>query len=1045
MGRSEKAQHRRRRGRSREKPSLDRRRSPDFKEHQNCIDKSVPTFHAPLIQFGEDASTWYEYGKDLPGRNDVISSSTSNAKMNLVTPELIRRYRSMADAIYQNELRLYNQRQGKKESADERWLENTMRKGTLKDRIAAMSVTLSTDPLHKFYALDGLLSMVGCSPAESGGSKPNSRVAQLTAEALEDLFVNTLLPPDRKLVSLAQRPLYQYENSSSSSNQQDEDGNRGSQSKSSSKKTLSPRILLLWRFEEMIKEKYDIYLHQYMTRTLHDGAEQQKVSTLQSAANLLSSVPEGESTLLSMMVNKLGDPDKKAAAAAGHQLRVVLQRHPNMQTVVAREVQQLAHRPHLSQRALYNSIVFLNQLQFRRPDTNSQSAEEGFNRQSTDHSSLPASLIKTYFRLFEVAVQNNTNSPSSNKKQSSLEDAVTVKSRLLSALLTGVNRAHPYLSETDKDMEEHVDSLYRIVHTAPPGACTQALMLLFHLAVGSHLDMDNEDGDGTHNKKRTDSDDQDQTFKEVRKRQQDRFYRALYATLAKSNLVSGGKHLTMYFNLLYKAMKYDTDTARVHAFSKRLLAAVMHAPPPSIAASLYLLQEISKTHESLRNAWEDVPDPESNASLVLDDLKREPKAAIVNMSQLNQHEKSREQEKKPAESHGTPPFWEVALLAHHFHPSISKFANDIGDIEYGGDPLLDFGLAPFLDKFAYRNPKSRDRLAVSSPHNRRMNMLHSRLQLPVNDPSFIERTDVTEQDEFFHRFFVERARRDELKGIKRHRDTKDDSSQASENDDHPGDSKHDQAFNAAEEAEIEGEGKKFEEYEAMWETDDEEEAFVDSLAVQLMEDAAGGPADIDDDPDDIDDWGDLYDDEETGDSDNEDIVQEEKLEHELQDTDSSDDEEENNCHMPTDIDKQVGDDEDAFMEVDDSEDESASESDEEPLIDESEILGDVDVDDQVEDDSENDDDLDVLLHDDESDDEQDDDISPKKNRGKTKKHDSLPAFADADEYEEIIEKSFGELKRSVPSHDDRAKEGAIDEPKSKSSKNKKKKSKRIKR
>ena len=913
----------RRRGKSKDKhSSAGANPSP-----KNNISSSggTPSFHVPLIQFGEDASTWYEYGKDLPGRNDIISSS-NNPKTNSLTPDLIRRYRSMADNIYQNELRLFNQSQNSKGSADERWVESTMRKGTLKDRIAAMSVTLSSDPVHKFYALDMLLSMVGCSSsAESGGGgKTNSRVSQLTAEALEDLFVNTLLPANRKLVSLAQRPLYQYEKN---------DANDGSGNKKS-KKTLSPRILLLWRFEEMIKEKYDLYLHQYMARTLQDGAEQQKISTLQSAANLLSSVPEGESILLSMMVNKLGDPDKKTAAAAGHQLRIVLQRHPNMQTVVAREVQQLAHRPHLSPKALYSCIVFLNQLQFRRADQNSQGEEENFNRQSTDQSSLPASLIKTYFRLFEVAVQQNTGpASSSKKKKSSLEDAVTMKSRLLSALLTGVNRAHPYLPESDQDMKEHVDSLYRIVHTAPPGACTQALMLLFHLAVGSQLEKDNEDEDENPNTKRNGAISQDDKISDDRKRQQDRFYRALYATLAKNNLVSGGKHLTMYFNLLYKAMKYDTDTNRVHAFSKRLLAAVMHAPPPSMAASMYLLQEISKTHDSLRSAWEDVPDPESNGTLVLDDTKREPKAAIVDMSELNHEEKSGDQQKKHGETHGTPPFWEVALLAHHFHPSVAKFANDIGEIDYTGDPLNDFALAPFLDKFAYRNPKSRDKVDASSsstPHNRRMNRLHSRLELPVNDPSFLEKTDVNEQEEFFHRFFVERARRDDLKGIKRNKDNKDDSSQASVDDD--------QAFHAAEEAEIDGGGKSFEDYEANWETDDEEEAFVDSLAVKLMEDAAGVPADIDDDPEGFDDWGDMYDDDENDDNDD-DEIQKEKQE----DADSSDDDDEDDSDddIPDDNGKHADDDddEDAFMENDDSEDDSASDSDEEPDLDESKIFG----------------------------------------------------------------------------------------------------------
>merc|ERR1712166_244275 len=176
-------------------------------------------------------------------------------------------------------------------------------------------------------------------------------------------------------------------------------------------------------------------------------------------------------------------------AAAGHQLRIVLQEHTNMQTVVAREVQQLAHRPQLSPKALYNCIVFLNQLQLRKP-----TAAETETADSHTFS-LPASLIKTYFRLFEVAVAQDKikKRKKSSSKSSSLDG--TMKSRLLSALLTGVNRAHPYLPEKDRDMEEHVDAPYRIVHTSPPGACTQALMLLFHLAIGSQVEDDNDQQD----------------------------------------------------------------------------------------------------------------------------------------------------------------------------------------------------------------------------------------------------------------------------------------------------------------------------------------------------------------------------------------------------------------------------------------------------------------------------------------------------------------------------------------------------------------------
>jgi ribosome biogenesis protein MAK21 len=351
-----------------------------------------------LIKLDEGSPTWHEYGKDLPGRNDTIFTKPPQPSHQSVN-NLFIQYRAMGDVLYQKEIQLVGKNSVR--GSDKRWVENTMKKGTLKDRIAATSVTVSNDPVHKFYALDGLLSMAGCS--ETGG-KTNSRVAQLSAEALQDLFINTLLPTNRKLLSLSQRPLYLYETSR---------GGRGS------KKSLSPRILLLWRFEEMVKSKYELFLRKYLSNTLKEGAEMHKIATLQLAAALLVSTPEGESQLLAMVVNKLGDPGKKTAAAAGHQLRMILQKHPNMQVVIAREVQQLAHRPHLSSKALYNCIVFLNQLKLEK---------EGETKTQKGTETLPASLIKTYFRLFEVAVKNA-------KKESRGTEGKGMKSRLLSALL----------------------------------------------------------------------------------------------------------------------------------------------------------------------------------------------------------------------------------------------------------------------------------------------------------------------------------------------------------------------------------------------------------------------------------------------------------------------------------------------------------------------------------------------------------------------------------------------------------------------------------
>jgi len=489
-------------------------------------------------------------------------------------------------------------------------------------------------------------------------------------------------------------------------------------------------------------------------------------------------------------------------------------------------------------------------------------------------------------------------------------------------------------------------------------------------------------------------------------------------------------------------MKYDTDMNRVHVFSKRLLTAVMHAPSPSIAATMYLLQEISKTHEGLRQAWEDIPDPETDSWLVLDDTKREPKAGLVNIKDIenNHHQKKDNNHSDLVSYHsqGNPPCWEISLLSHHFHPSVSKFVNDIGEINYKGDPLQDFCLAPFLDKFAYRNPKSREKLiqhhqkSGNGTGSRRNGKLQAQLELPLNDPSFLDRTDVNEQDEFFHRFFVERARRDKLKGVKRNSlnavDIEDSDDEVVVRDE-----VREKAIDAAEESgDLTGGEKAFEDYETMWESDDEEEAFVDSLAVQLMESAADGPVDIDDDLEGTNDWDDLYADESNH---NGEMKSEEGEGNEIDgsDDEDKDEDEEHNKSTKTnrknqDIVQNNDNDEDAFMEDADSDSDSQNDdSHNEPNIDEEKIMGGMGIeafgdDKEVDEDySDDEDDLGIFLAEDESEAEDVEvntfvDRNPKKRRKKSKNDYSSPVFADADEYEEMIEKGLTELKCAAKTH-----------------------------
>ena len=67
--------------------------------------------------------------------------------------------------------------------------------------------------------------------------------------------------------------------------------------------------------------------------------------------------------------------------------------------------------------------------------------------------------------------------------------------------------------------------------------------------------------------------------------------------------------------------------------------------------------------------------------------------------------------------------FELIHLTYHTHPTVKLWATKLLEgevINYNGDPLLDFGLANFLDRISYKNPKSLDKLAAKFSSSRRM-------------------------------------------------------------------------------------------------------------------------------------------------------------------------------------------------------------------------------------------------------------------------------------------------------------------------------------
>ncbi|KAI4786523.1 hypothetical protein KUCAC02_037065, partial [Chaenocephalus aceratus] len=561
-------------------------------------------------------------------------------------PPLVSQYKALAVQLYEADQGLYKSKKNLQKGANSNWMKTVVSSGVLADRMAAMTVLIQDAPVHTLEHVENLVAMVK--------KKGSRRQGLMALDTLRELLLSDLLPEHRKLRSFAEHPFDQLEEKAS--------GNRDARD----------RRLILWYFEHHLKHHVAEFVAA-LDSVAHDTVAATKAKALATAHEMLCSRPEQERALLMQVVNKLGDPEYKTAAKASHLLESLIHKHPNMKAVVSCEVERLMFRPNINPKAQYYAVCFLSQVML-----------------SHDEADLAAKLITIYFSFFRACVK---------KKD--------IESKMLSALLSGVNRAYPYAGSGDEKVKEQLDTLFKVVHLVKFNTAVQALMLLFQV-------MDSQQSIS------------------------DRYYVALYS---------------MFLNLLYKSLKADIVVRRVKAFVKRLLQVSAEQSASFTCGALFLVSEVMKSKPALKillledgdgdeEAFKDLAEEDDEEERFVDADKQEEEGASAEPKEEEASAEPKEakpsaepKEAKPSASwvhhqnleggksiqsydplHRNPLFcgadrttlWELQRLAAHFHPSVSLFAKTIlegGSILYSGDPLQDFTLIRFLDRFVFRNPK----------------------------------------------------------------------------------------------------------------------------------------------------------------------------------------------------------------------------------------------------------------------------------------------------------------------------------------------------
>lgn len=167
-----------------------------------------------------------------------------------------------------------------------------------------------------------------------------------------------------------------------------------------------------------------------------------------------------------------------------------------------------------------------------------------------------------------------------------VEDA---NSRLISAVLAGVNRALPFakleMGSGSDMLKNHIDTLFLITHTSTFNISLQALMLILQIVTNLPATAPS-----------TSKDSSPSFFTALT----DRFYRTLYSSLSDQRLGTSNKQ-AMYLNLLFKGLKADKNLERVKAFIRRFIQVLVVGIGGSggvefVTGGLYLLGEVRRKY-----------------------------------------------------------------------------------------------------------------------------------------------------------------------------------------------------------------------------------------------------------------------------------------------------------------------------------------------------------------------------------------------------------------------------------------------------------------
>ncbi|KAL4252111.1 CBF/MAK21 family protein [Abortiporus biennis] len=708
---------------------------------------------------------WYSVAPPLPPPSTPVASPT---------PTQLSQLSSRASTLLEKDTSTYQASAASTghSSSDSHFLNTILTKGTLSDRLSALTLIVQASPVHNMKALETLKTM-----AERGKGKGGREEGLKAMRCIVDWWIGGGAP-GRKLRYLRDQPLLLHPQA-------------------------TDQHLVAWYFEDWLK-KYFFSILQILETYSLDTLVYVRTQALGFISTLLRDKPEQEQNLLRLMVNKLGDTEKAVCSRASYHILQLLQSHPNMKGVIVREIRSLIFRPAAStsssaiqdsQQSKQNTHIRFGDDEPKKSNSSSTlGAMERWNSHAWYYSAVTLNqvvltptvmdrevarvLIEAYFEMFREVLGGTVKSPSDlddqdeqpahDKKgdgeqkkrrkekgskgkekeirgEAGFAEVEDSNSRLISAILSGVNRALPFAKIQDEDgndvFKKHIDTLFLITHTSTFNISLQALMLILQVitTLNSTSTPSTSSTSGNSGNFATSL--------------ADRFYRTLYGSLSDPRLSKSNKQ-AMYLNLLFKALKADLNLERVKAFVRRFIQILVIGVGGAggvefVAGGLYLLGELFSTVSGLRDIL-------SSSKVTADAEPYDPK------------------KRDPQYAHASSsPLYELIPLLNHYHPAISLHAHQlISSKPLTATPDLTLNtLSHFLDRFIFKNPKKPKPKGSSAmqPAANLFNDTSTGVKLlkgevtvkgaPVNDESWLKENlkkreqDVPVDEVFFWKYF----------------------------------------------------------------------------------------------------------------------------------------------------------------------------------------------------------------------------------------------------------------------------------------------------